>query len=212
MIEYVVAENPDSRIMRRAAIVLEGGGLVAAPTDTSWSVFCSMASKDGVAALKKLRGADRKRPPTAVCSTISQIAELCDVDSSAFRLIKRLAPGPYVFVLPSTNRAMKDFDLHRAELGVRIPAHRVPVAMVEALGRPLLSVTAKRAMLDPDLGEPDFPEEELFSAGWELEDLPGVALILDPGEENERRLSTVLDLRGGDVVVLRLGAGPYPEP
>jgi hypothetical protein len=65
-------------------------------------------------------------------------------------------------------------------------------------------------MLDPDSPAPDYPEEALFSGGWELEDLPGVDLILDPGEENERRLGTVLDIRSGEVEVLRPGAGPYP--
>ena len=51
MLEYVVAENPDARVMRRAASVLRDGGLVVSPTDTSWSVLCSIASKDGIAAL-----------------------------------------------------------------------------------------------------------------------------------------------------------------
>jgi tRNA threonylcarbamoyl adenosine modification protein (Sua5/YciO/YrdC/YwlC family) len=211
MIEYVIAANPDSRIIRRAASLLEGGGLVVSPTDTSWSVLCSIASKEGVARLKKLLGTNRDRPPTVMCDSIAQTAELCELGGAAFRLMKRLVPGPYVFVLPSTNRVAKDFDLRRAELGVRIPHHRVPVAIIEALGRPLLSVTAKRTMIDPDYGEPDFPEELLFNAGWELEDLPGVDLILDPGEENERLLATVLDLRSGEVEVLRLGAGPYPD-
>ncbi|MDX9959070.1 MAG: L-threonylcarbamoyladenylate synthase [Clostridia bacterium] len=210
MIEYVVAENPDSRIIARAASILEGGGLVVSPTDTSWSVLCSIASKEGLARLKKLLGTNRDRPPTAMCLSISQASELCEVDGAAFRLMKRLTPGPYVFVLPSTNKTARHFDLRRAELGLRIPNHRVPLAIMEALGQPLLSVTAKLTMMDPDHAEPDFPEELLFSGGWELEDLPGVDLILDPGEDNERRLATVLDLRSGDVVVLREGAGPYP--
>jgi len=86
----------------------------------------------------------------------------------------------------------------------------VPTDLIEALGCAVLSLTAKRSMLDPDLPAPDYPEEALFSGGWELEDLPGVDLILDPGEENERLLGTVLDIRSGEVEVHRLGAGPYP--
>lgn len=212
MLEYIVAGNPDSRVIRRAAALLEGGGLVVVPTDTSWSALCSIASREGVARLKKLLASDsgRDRPPTAMCATLQQVSGLCEVDTAAFRLMKRLTPGPYVFVLPSSNRAAREFDLRRAELGVRLPAHRVPMAVIEALGMPVLSVTAKRTMLDPDWGPADFPEEILFAGGWELEELAGVDLILDPGEENERRLATVLDLRTGDATVLRLGAGPYP--
>lgn len=196
--------------MRRAASILAGGGLVVVPTDTSWSILCSIASKEGVLRLKRLVEHGRDRPLTVMCSSIAQASELCDLSSAAFRVMKRLTPGPYIFILPSTNRAAKDFDLRRAELGIRIPAHRVPIALINALGCAVLSLTAKHSMLDPGLPAPDYPEEALFAGGWELEDLPGVDLILDPGEENERRLGTVLDIRSGEVTVTRLGAGPYP--
>ncbi len=209
MIEYIVAENPDSRVLKRAAAILEGGGLVVLPTDTSWSVVCSIASRDGVARLRKM-GERRDRPPTVMCPSISEASDICDIDGGAFRLMKRLSPGPYVFVLPSAIRVAKDFGLKRAEIGVRIPDHAVPLALMRELGQALLSATAKRSMMDSDYGQPEFPEEALFQGGWELEDLPGVDLILDTGEENERRLATVLDLRSGEPVVLRLGAGPYP--
>ncbi len=210
VLEYVVAGNPDARIIRRAAAILAGGGLVVVPTDTSWSILCSIASRDGVARLKRLVESGRNRPLTVMCSSIAQAAELCEVSSAAFRVMKRLAPGPYVFILPSTNRAAKDFDLRRAELGVRIPDHRVPTDTINALGGAVLSLTAKRSMIDPDTPTLEYPEEALFSAGWELEDLPGIDMILDPGEDNERRLGTVLDIRTGEVEVVRLGAGPYP--
>jgi tRNA threonylcarbamoyl adenosine modification protein (Sua5/YciO/YrdC/YwlC family) len=210
LFEYVVAANPDARVMRRAASALEGGGLVVVPTDTSWSVLCSIASKAGIARLKRLIEPGRDRPLTVMCSSIAQASELCEVSSAAFRVMKRLTPGPYVFILPSSNKSARTLDLRRAELGVRIPDHRVPLGVIEALGCAALSLTAKRSMLDPDSPAPDYPEEALFSGGWELEDLPGVDLILDPGEENERRLGTVLDIRSGEVEVLRPGAGPYP--
>ncbi|MBU0927386.1 MAG: Sua5/YciO/YrdC/YwlC family protein [Spirochaetes bacterium] len=210
MLEYVIAENPDARVLRRAASALSGGGLVAVPTDTSWSILCSIASKEGVARLKRLVEPGRDRPLTVMCSSIGQASELCELSTAAFRVMKRLVPGPYVFILPSTNRAARDFDLRRAELGMRIPDHRVPTGIIEALGCAVLSLTAKRSMLDPDLPPPEYPEEALFSGGWELEGLEGVDLILDPGEENERRLGTVLDLRTDEVSVVRLGAGPYP--
>jgi tRNA threonylcarbamoyl adenosine modification protein (Sua5/YciO/YrdC/YwlC family) len=210
LFEYVVAANPDARILRRAAFILRDGGLVVVPTDTSWSILCSIASKDGVSRLKKLVEAGRDRPLTVMCASIAQASELCDLSSAAFRVMKRLTPGPYVFILNSTNRVARDFDLRRAELGVRIPDHRVPVGIIEQLGCAALSLTAKRSMIDPDTPTPDFPEEALFSGAWELEDLSGVDLVLDPGEDNERRLGTVLDIRSGEVLVLRMGAGLFP--
>lgn len=210
MIEYVISENIDDRVLRRAADLLRTGGVVAFPTDTSWSVGCSIASKDGIARLKKLVGRQPDAPLTVICSVLQQVSELCELSTVSFRTIKRLVPGPYVFILPSTNRAAKDFDLRRGELGVRIPENPVPCALVDALGLPLLSVTAKRTLLGVDAGDAEFPEELLFSAGWELDGIQGIDLVLDPGEEQERRVSTVLDLRTGEIEIVRRGAGDYP--
>ncbi len=210
MIEYVVSGNTDDRILRRAADLLRKGGLAAFPTDTSWSVGCSIASPEGITKLKRLVGKGVDAPLTVICSALQQVSELCELDTVSFRTIKKLVPGPYVFILPSTNRAAKDFDLRRGELGVRIPENPVPCALVDALGLPLLSVTAKRTLLGMDPEEADFPEELLFSGGWEIEGIPGIDLVLDPGEEQERRVSTVLDMREGRVEVLRRGAGEYP--
>ncbi|HAP43261.1 MAG: hypothetical protein A2087_01800 [Spirochaetes bacterium GWD1_61_31] len=212
MTEYIVTANPDQRVLQRAARGLAEGWLVAIPTDTSWSIACSIHARGGIDRLKKLVRPGAVRPLTVLCASINQAAELCDIGDAAFRVMKRLVPGPYVFVLPSTNRCAKDFELKRAEIGLRIPRHAVVLGLVEALGSPLLSLTAKRSMLPDAEAEADaaFPEDQLFSAGWELEDIPGVDLVLDPGEENGRELSTVLDLRAGDVQVLRAGAGVYP--
>lgn len=210
MIEYVISANIDDRVLRRAADLLRKGGVVAFPTDTSWSLGCSIASKDGIAKLKRLVGREADGPLTVICSALQQVSELCELDTVSFRTIKRLVPGPYVFILPSTNQAAKDFDLRRSELGVRIPENPVPCALVDALGLPLLSVTAKRTLLGMDPKEAEFPEELLFSGGWEIDGVPGIDLVLDPGEEQERRVSTVLDMRGGGIEVLRRGAGDYP--
>jgi len=210
MIEYVVSANIDDRVLARAADQLRKGGIVAFPTDTSWSVGCSISSREGIAKLKRLVGREADGPLTVICSALQQVSELCELDTVSFRAIKKLVPGPYVFILPSTNRAAKDFDLRRGELGVRIPENPVPCALVDALGLPLLSVTAKRTLLGEDPADVEFPEELLFSGGWELEGISGIDLVLDPGEEQERRVSTVLDMRGGEISVLRRGAGEYP--
>jgi tRNA threonylcarbamoyl adenosine modification protein (Sua5/YciO/YrdC/YwlC family) len=207
--EYVIASNPDARVVQRAARILEGGGLVGLPTDTTWSIVCSIASKQGIGRLKGLIAPGRDRPLTVICSSINQVSELCELDSASFRVIKRLVPGPYVFILNSTNQLAKEFELRRAEIGVRIPAHALPCALCAELGKPLLSITAKRGMQTGDWSAPDFPEDELFSDAWEFEDIPGLDLVLNTSEERERRIATVLDLRLGDVKLMRLGAGPY---
>jgi tRNA threonylcarbamoyl adenosine modification protein (Sua5/YciO/YrdC/YwlC family) len=221
MIEYVVPSNIDDRVPAKAVRVLEGGGLVALPTDTSWSLACSLKSPAGIKKLRKLSGERDERHFTLLCSDISQFGEWCSLDNSRFRLIKRLSPGPYVFILKTLLGTEKALDIRRREAGVRIPGHPVPLAVIEALGAPLYSVTAKKTMLqEPGYGEaadntdgeelPPVPEEDLFEGGWELEDIDGVDLVIDDGEERERVFSTILDISGEDVKTLRTGAGPWP--
>ncbi|HCM25384.1 MAG TPA: Sua5/YciO/YrdC/YwlC family protein [Treponema sp.] len=224
MIEYIVAENIDDRILARSSRLLSEGGLVAFPTDTSWTVACSLASKEGIRKLKRLSGERDERHFTLLCSAIAQIGDYCALDNTRFRLVKRLTPGPYVFVLRSHLGTEKALDIRRKEVGVRIPDHPVPRALVNALGSPLYSVTAKKAMAAgseegfgaadaeeiAEGGLPTIPEEELFEGGWELEAIEGLELVLDTGEERPRLLSTVLDLADEEPRVLRIGAGAWP--
>jgi len=222
MIEYVVPLNIDDRTLAKAARVLEGGGLVALPTDTSWSIVCSLKSPNGIKKLKKLAGERDERHFTLLCSGISQFGELCSLDNSRFRLINRLSPGPYVFILKTLLGTEKALDIRRKEVGVRIPDHSIPLALIDTLQQPLYSITAKKTMQeeaesedDDPKGEgeaelPPIPEDDLFEGGWELDGIDGLDLVLDGGEERERIFSTILDLSGDDVKLLRQGAGPWP--
>ena len=237
MIEYIVPENIDDRILSRSAKLLAQGALIAIPTDTSWGVVCSFQSKEGIKRLRRLSGEREERHFTLLCANISQFQEFCSLDNSRFRLINRLSPGPYTFILKTHLGTEKALGLRRSELGVRIPDHPVPLALVRTLGIPLYSITAKRSMLrDDDSGEnaaenrdshgllvngplvngssirelPPIPEEELFEGGWELEELEEISMILDPGEDQIRTFSTILDLSGDEVNLVRQGAGPWP--
>jgi len=222
VIEYVVPMNIDDRTLAKAARVLEGGGLVALPTDTSWSIVCSLKSPNGIKKLKKLAGVRDERHFTLLCSGISQFGELCSLDNSRFRLINRLSPGPYVFILKTLLGTEKALDIRRKEVGVRIPDHSIPLALIDTLQHPLYSITAKKTMQEEaedddneseDNGSeelPPIPEDDLFEGGWELDGIDGLDLILDGGEERERIFSTILDLSGDDVKLLRRGAGTWP--
>ena len=237
MIEYIVPGNIDDRVLSRTANLLREGGTAAIPTDTSWSIVCSMNSREGIRRLKFLSKDKEERHFTLLCSDISQFGEICSLDNTRFRLIKRLTPGPYVFILKTLLGTEKALGLRRREIGVRLPDYPVPLALINALGCPLYGITAKRSMLsigddmadDEFEGEDDlsgeenslpggtvFPrdtfyrEETLFDGGWELEDIHGLDLVLDPGEDRNRIFSTVLDISSGEVQVLRQGAGVWP--
>jgi len=211
MIEYIVPGNIDDRILARAAKLLGEGGTVAIPTDTSWSIVCSMNSRDGLKRLRSLSREKDERRFTLLCSDISQFGEFCSLDNTRFRLIKRLAPGPYVFILKTLLGTEKALGLRRQEIGVRLPDYPVPLYLINALGCPLYGVTAKRGMLLTEEVDQDSTEEEtLFEGGWELEEIPHLDLVLDPGEDRKRIFTTVLDLSSGEIQVLRQGAGHWP--
>jgi len=221
MIEYIVSTNINDRVLIKAARILENGGLAALPTDTSWSLVCSLKSHAGIKKLRKLSGERDERHFTLLCSNISQFGDLCSMDNSRYRLIKRLSPGPYVFILKTLPGTEKVLDIRRHETGVRIPSHPVPLALIQTLRHPLYSITAKKNMQkDIDIegsyaeegsGLPPIPEQELFEGGWELESINGLDLVLDDSEDRERIFSTILDLSGDDVILVRQGAGPWPE-
>jgi tRNA threonylcarbamoyl adenosine modification protein (Sua5/YciO/YrdC/YwlC family) len=217
MIEYITATNIDDRILARASRLLEDGGLLGIPSDTSWLAACSSASREGLKKLRRISGERDERHFTLLCSGISQFGEFCSLDNTRFRLIKRLSPGPYVFILKTLPGTEKTLTLKRGEIGVRIPSHPVPLALIRSLGSPLYSVTAKRSMeTGLPVGEAEgeelspIPEEELFEGGWELESVEGLDLILDPGGERPRIFSTILDLSGNEIKLIRLGEGPWP--
>jgi len=221
MIEYLFPSNIDDRIISRAVRMLEDGALIALPTDTSWSIVCSIKSPAAIKKLRQLSGERDERHFTLLCSSISQFSEMCSLTNSRFRMINRLSPGPYVFILRTLGGTEKILDIRRHEAGVRIPDYPVPIRLIETLGYPLYSITAKKSMTSS--GSPEtfaneqadtelqpIPEEELFESGWELEEINGVDMILDSGEERERIFSTILDMCQDEVKLLRLGAGPWP--
>ena len=233
MIEYIVPGNIDDRILARTANILCEGGTAAIPTDTSWSVVCSMNSREGIKRLKALSKDKDERHFTLFCSDISQFGDFCSLDNSRFRLIKRLTPGPYVFILKTLLGTEKSLGLRRREVGVRLPDYPVPLALINTLGCPLYGITAKRSMsaddenyvftddsessekeISEENDQPDlvafYREETLFDGGWELEGIQGLDIILDPGEDRNRIFSTVLDISSGEVQVLRHGAGLWP--
>jgi len=229
MIEYIVPGNIDDRILRRAANLLSSGGTIAIPTDTSWSIVCSMNSREGIKRLRQISGEREERHFTLLCSDISQFGEICSLDNTRFRLIKRLTPGPYVFILKTLPGTEKTLSLKRQEIGVRLPDYPVPLALINTLGCPLYGITAKRTMstgftdedaeedIDfsnndavPDIWAGFYREETLFDGGWEMEDIRGLDLILDPGEDRNRIFSTVLDISTGDITVIRQGQGQWP--
>jgi tRNA A37 threonylcarbamoyladenosine synthetase subunit TsaC/SUA5/YrdC len=128
-----------------------------------------------------------------------------------------------VWILRTLLGTEKALGLRRREVGVRIPDYPLPLKLIAVLGCPLYAITAKRSMTeaggDDDDSDtvasnaeelPPIPEEDLIDGGWEMEDIAGIDLVLDTGEERPRIFSTILDISGPEIRQIRPGAGPWP--
>lgn len=209
MIEYVYEHNIDTRALKKADKILENGGLVAFPTESSWSIGCSINSKNGLEKLKKLKGDKKITSISILCSTIKQIQDMANLNNSHFKIIKKYTPGPFVFILDAKSKIEKVINMKRAEVGVRIPGNMIPFELIELHGNPLFVITAAREMTEGDQWDYTFTIDNLYQYGWEVEDIPGLDLVLDTGEELPRNLSTVVRLTNDEPEIIRAGITPF---
>lgn len=210
MIEYVYETNIDDRVLARADRILKDDGLIAYPTDSSWAIGGSTNSKEAIEELRRLKGGMKNYTISIICSDISQMSELSNIANPHFKLIKKLTPGPYVFILSARNHIEKKINMKRAEIGLRLPDRPIPRALVDVHGFPIYSVTACREMKNKEWWNYEFAEEHLFENGWEIEDIEGVEMVIDTGEPQPKLLSTVLRMTGNEVEIIREGIGPLP--
>ena len=207
MIEYVNIQNIDDRIISKAINILEQGGLIAYPTDTNWGIGCSVTSKNGIDKLRKLKGDFNNFTLTLVCSKISQISDVAELNNSNFKIIKKHTPGPYVFILPAQNKIEKKVNLKRLEIGVRIPLNPIPIQIINELQHPIFSITASKNMTSREWWDIKYAEENLFECGWELENIDDVDLIVDSGDPLPKVLSTVINMTENKINIIRYGIG-----
>ncbi len=190
--------DPQPRVISQVVDLLRNDGLVAYPTDSCYALGIQLGNRDGLDRIKKLRRLDDKHHFTLVCYDFAQLGQLVHLNNAAFRMVKAVTPGPYTFILPATSEVPKRL-MHpkKRTVGVRIPDHPVPRALLAEFGEPLLSST----LLLPDTEEP-------MTDGWQIkEELDHwLDAVLDAGECGSEP-TTVVDLSEGAPVVARVGAG-----
>jgi tRNA threonylcarbamoyl adenosine modification protein (Sua5/YciO/YrdC/YwlC family) len=190
--------NPQLRLLNRAAEIIRTGGVVVYPTDSSYALGWHMGDKAALERVRQLRGIERDHDFTLACRDLSDIATYARVDNWAYRLLKALTPGPYTFVLRATQQLPKRLqDPKRRSIGIRVPDHTIAQALLGALGEPLMSST----LLLPNDALPMTDPEDIRDRIEHQVDaiIDGGACGIEP--------TSVLDLSGSDVVVVRKGKG-----
>ncbi|MFJ6739675.1 L-threonylcarbamoyladenylate synthase [Streptomyces sp. NPDC091279] len=191
-------DNPQPRTISQVADLIRADALIAYPTDSCYALGCRLGSREGINRIRSIRRLDDRHHFTLVCQEFAQLGQFVQIDNDVFRAIKASTPGSYTFILPATREVPRMLQHPKKKtVGVRIPDHVVTHALLTELGEPLLSST----LLLPD-------EEEPMTQGWEIKDQLDHVLdaVVDSGECGTEP-TTVIDFSGGDVEIVRYGAG-----
>jgi tRNA threonylcarbamoyl adenosine modification protein (Sua5/YciO/YrdC/YwlC family) len=195
-------DNPQPRLLKQAAAIIAGGGVVAVPTDSSYAIACHLDDKSAADRLRQIRRVDDKHHLTLLCRDLSELANYARVDNRQYRLLKSATPGPYTFILDATREVPRRVSHpQRKTIGLRVPEHKVLQELLAVHGAPLLATT----LIAPDDSEAMNHPDEIRDRFQKLLDA-----VIGAGPCPDRP-TTVVDLTpmgtGGDPLLVRQGRG-----
>jgi tRNA threonylcarbamoyl adenosine modification protein (Sua5/YciO/YrdC/YwlC family) len=191
-------QNPQLRLLKQAAQILQAGGVAAIPTDSSYALVCRLDDKAAAEQLRRLREVDAKHHLTLICRDLSELASYARVDNRQFRLLKAATPGPFTFILEATKEVPRRLSHpSRRTIGLRVPDHAVTQALLALFGAPLLATT----LILPG-------ESEALNDPQEIRDHfeKRVQAVVDAGA-CPMQPTTVIDLSDDPPTLQRLGRG-----
>lgn len=190
--------NPQPRLIRQAAQIIESGGIVAVPTDSAYALVCRLDDKGAVEKLRRIRGVDEKHHLTLLVRDLSEIATYARVDNRQYRQLKAVTPGPYTLILDATHEVPRRLSHPaRKTIGIRVPENAILLDLLMALGQPLIGTTLQLPGDDHMLSDPEEVQERL---GKQID------LVIDGGA-GTLEPTTIVDLTGPEPVLLREGRG-----
>jgi tRNA threonylcarbamoyl adenosine modification protein (Sua5/YciO/YrdC/YwlC family) len=197
MIIKINPENPPERLLRQAVNTLLDGGLIAYPTDTTYAIGCDLYNLKGIGKIYTLKRRSMRKPFSFICHDLKNISEYALVGNYAYKVMKRLLPGPYTFVLEASRQVPKILQTKRRTVGIRVPDHPIALRLVELLGHPIISTSASL---------PNSPAE---SDPYEIEAKfePHLELVIDAGIILPAP-SSIISLIDDVPEIIREGKGP----
>lgn len=183
MIYRINPQNPQKRLILKAVDILKTGGIIAYPTDTIYGFGCDILNIKAIQRIYQIKKRDRSKPFSFICSDLKNISEYAQVTDYAYKTMKRLLPGPYTFILPGTKLVPKIMLAKRKTVGIRVPNNNICLAIVEALGHPIISTSVgwsgREVLSDPQQIEETFGSQiELTIDGGILPNLPSSIISL----------------------------------
>ncbi|KKO48050.1 hypothetical protein VT06_13720 [Arsukibacterium sp. MJ3] len=195
---HIHPENPQQRLLKQAVQIIKQGGVVVYPTDSGYALGCHVGDKSAMDRITKIRQISGDHHFTLMCRDLSELSVYARVENSAFRLIKNNTPGAYTFILKGTKEVPRRLlNDKKKTIGLRIPEHKVALALLQELAEPLLSTSLILPGQQFAEADPDDMRSQLERQ---------VDLIMHAGVIGEAP-TTVVDLSEDGAVVLRQGRG-----
>jgi tRNA threonylcarbamoyl adenosine modification protein (Sua5/YciO/YrdC/YwlC family) len=200
MLLEINSDNPDKRKIKQIVSILEKGGVIIYPTDTVYGLGCDITNHKAYQKICRIRGLKPEKANFSfICNDLKNISEYTlPFSNEAFRMMKKTLPGPYTYILKGSSKVPKMFKNKKRTIGVRMQNSNIIKAILEELGRPILSASLK--------SEDDFLE--YYTDPYEIAEVfeHQVDAIIDGGYGNNEA-SSIIDFTSGEAVVLREGAG-----
>ncbi len=194
--------SPQERLISKAVGLLQrSNGICIYPTDTVYGVGCKVSNTKMLKEIAKILHREDNRLFSFICSDISQAEEYVKLDTPSYKILKRYLPGPYTFILPSTNFVHKKISNKRKTVGIRIPNSPVTREFIRQIGEPMANMSLN--IPGESRGNPDlFITPEVVN---------GVDVMIDSGEIIDGGGSTIVDLTGDFPELIRQGIGEWHE-
>jgi tRNA threonylcarbamoyl adenosine modification protein (Sua5/YciO/YrdC/YwlC family) len=191
-------QNPQARLIRQAAQIIQSGGIVAVPTDSAYALVCRLDDKAAVEKLRRIRGVDEKHHLTLLVRDLSEIATYARVDNRQYRQLKAVTPGPYTVILEATKEVPRRLSHpSRKTIGIRVPENAILLALLDELGEALIGTTLQLPGDEHMLSDPDEVRERLDRQ---------IELVIDGGA-GTLEPTTIVDLTGPEAELVRAGRG-----
>lgn len=195
----IYPENPDEKKIRQVVDCLRNGGLVIYPTDTVYGLGCDIYNSRAVEKVARIKGIKpQKNDFSFICYDLSHIADFARVGNTAFKIMKKVLPGPYTFILDATSNVPKLLNTNKKTVGIRVPNNLIPRYIVKQLGNPIVTTSIK----DEDEVIEYSTDPELIFEKFQHQ----VDIVIDGGYGGNIG-STVIRAIGDEIEIIREGLG-----
>lgn len=200
MLLHIHPENPQPRQIKTAVECLQRGGVIIYPTDTIYGLGCDILQHKAIERVCRIKNVDPKKAQLSfICSDLSHLSDYAkQLTTATYRLLKEYLPGPYTFILPASKMVPKILQSKKDTIGLRIPDNKIAQAIINELGRPILSASLPGEMVE------DYTDPEIMYENFMNE----VDMVIDGGIGGIEP-STVIDCTKEEYEVIRQGAGKW---